>query len=91
MEACNLSFSTEQPIPLLYDGITVDCAYRADFIIEGVLILEIKAVETLLPVHEAQLLTYLRLAACPVGLLFNFNVPLLKYGIKRVVNDFPTE
>ncbi len=68
---------------------TVAKRYRADFIVEKSVVVEIKAVDRILPVHEAQLRTYLRLSGCPVGLILNFNSPLLKDGIKRVVNNFP--
>lgn len=63
----------------------VDCSYRLDFVVAGKVVVEVKAVDTLLPVHEAQLLTYLKLTGCRVGLLINFNVPVLKNGIKRLV------
>ena len=72
-------------LPLEYKGVHVDCGYRLDFIVAGKVIVELKTVESLQPVHEAQLLTYLRLTGCKVGLLVNFNVPVLKHGIKRMV------
>ena len=65
---------------------TLDCGYRIDVIVEDLVIIELKAIERVLPVHEAQLLTYLRLTHNPVGLLLNFNVPLLKDGITRKIN-----
>jgi GxxExxY protein len=83
----NLKFETEKPIPLNYKGINLDCAYRLDFMVEGKLILELKAVEKILPVFEAQMLTYLKLTGCKLGLIVNFNVPILKDGIKRIVLD----
>jgi len=80
-----LSFEQERPLPVVYKDIQVDCGYRLDFIVAGKVIIELKAVEALLPVHEAQLLTYMKLTGCKVGLLINFNVPVLKHGIKRMV------
>jgi GxxExxY protein len=68
-----------------YKGIQLDCGFRTDFVVEDELIIELKAVNELLPVHHAQLLTYLRLQRKTVGLLINFNVPVLKDGIRRIV------
>ena len=70
---------------MVYKGVRLDCGYRLDFIVEEKVILELKAVEALEDIHEAQLLTYLRLTGCKVGLLINFNVPVLRQGIKRMV------
>ena len=78
-------------IPLTYRGVKIDASYYADMIVDGCVIVELKAVESLAPIHEVQLLTYLRLANCPVGLLINFNVILLKDGIRRVVNGENSE
>jgi GxxExxY protein len=72
------------PVPLIYKGIKLDCGYRLDLIIENKLIVEVKSVEALNDIHMAQMLTYLRLSNCKLGLLLNFNVILLKSGIKRV-------
>ena len=69
-----------------YKGVTLECGYRLDLLIENLVIVELKTVETLLPIHDAQLLTYLRLRNLWLGLLINFNVPILKQGIKRIVN-----
>ena len=80
-----LSFKREAPLPVLYKGIRLDCGYRLDLVVEGQVIVEVKSVERLLPIHEAQLLTYLRLAQIHTGLLLNFNVPALRQGIKRMV------
>jgi GxxExxY protein len=71
-----------------YKEVNLDCGYRLDLVIEQKLIVELKAVESLLPIHEAQLLTYLKLSGLTLGLLINFNVPVLKSGIKRIVNHF---
>jgi GxxExxY protein len=78
----------QKSLPICYKGATLDTSYRLDLVLESLVIAEIKAVETLLPVHEAQLLTYLKLSGCRVGLLINFNVPLLKEGIKRLVHNY---
>jgi GxxExxY protein len=74
--------------PLLYCGVQIDCAYRADIVVEETVIVEIKAIEALAPIHSGQLLTYLRLAHLPLGLLLNFGAPTMKQGIKRVANNF---
>src|SRR4051812_37436082 len=80
-----LKFETQKPVELSYKGRPVDYSYRLDLVVEGRVIVEIKAVERLLPVHEAQTLTYMRLAQCPIGLLMNFNVPRLFEGLKRLI------
>ena len=80
-----ISFDTQMKVPLLYKGQRVGDDLRLDMYVEKTIIVEIKAVEKLLPVHEAQLLTYMKLLKCRVGLLINFNVPVLKNGIKRLV------
>ena len=80
-----IGFRKEYQLPLNYKGIKVDCGYRVDILVEEVVPVELKAVQALMPVHEAQLLTYLRLGGWKVGLLINFNVPVLKQGIRRRV------
>ena len=72
-------------LPVEYKGIKLDCGYRLDLLVAEIVVVEIKAVETVLPIHEAQLLTYLKLGTWPVGLLLNFNVPVLKNGVRRIV------
>jgi len=72
-------------LPLIYDTIKLDVGYRIDLLVNEMVIIEVKSVETLLPIHTAQLLTYLKLSGCRVGLLMNFNVKLLKNGIKRYI------
>ncbi|MDG2617770.1 GxxExxY protein [Thermoleptolyngbya sichuanensis XZ-Cy5] len=74
------------PQPVIYKGLQLECGYRLDLLVENRVIVELKAVETLLPIHEAQLLTYLKLRQLRLGLLINFNVPILKRGIKRLLN-----
>ena len=76
-------------IPVCYDGETLDIGYRADLLVEGCVLVELKSIETVLPIHKAQLLSYLRLSQKEVGLLINFNVEHLKDGIKRVINSRP--
>jgi len=76
----------EKPIPLVFEGIRLDCGYRIDLLVENKLVIEIKSVEALTDVHLAQVLTYLKLGNYKLGLLMNFNVIKLKLGIKRVVN-----
>ncbi len=85
MRQAGIAFQRQVSLPVTYKGMNLDCTYRLDFVIESYLIAEIKAVERLLPVHEAQLLTYLKLSGMKVGLLLNFNVPLLRDGIRRMV------
>lgn len=80
-----LVFERQRETPLLYKGVKFNCGYRLDLLVEGELILELKAVTELLPVHHAQLLTYLKLERRSLGLIINFNLPMLKDGIRRVV------
>jgi GxxExxY protein len=75
----------ELPLPVRYKDLLLDCGYRIDLLVSGDLIVEIKSVETLLPIHQAQILTYMRLTKVPLGLLINFNVTKLRNGIKRFV------
>ncbi len=80
----NLAFERQCDVPLIYKGIKLNCDYRLDFIVERELLIELKAVSELLPIHHAQLITYIKLERCPLGLLINFNVPVLKDGIRRI-------
>jgi GxxExxY protein len=82
-----LSITAQKALPVIYKGIKLDCGYRIDLIIENKVIIEIKSVEALNDVHLAQILTYLKLSDCKLGLLVNFNVALIKNGIRRVVNN----
>jgi GxxExxY protein len=82
----NLLVEKEKPMPLIYDEVKLDVAYRLDFLIEKKFVLEIKSVETLNDVHLAQILTYLRLSNCKLGMLINFNTLQFKNGVKRVIN-----
>ena len=81
-----LTFERQKDMPVSYKGICLDCGYRLDVVIAGEIFVELKAVESLMPVHEAQLLTYLKLSNKLLGFLINFNVPLLKQGMKRLVH-----
>jgi GxxExxY protein len=83
----DLSISKQKPISLIYKNIKMDAGYRVDVLINDKVIVEIKAVEEISNIHIAQLLTYLKLSDCKLGLLINFNVTLLKNGFKRVVNN----
>jgi GxxExxY protein len=81
-----IAYRRQVPVPLEYKGMKLDCGYRLDVLVEDVVILEIKSCESIEPIHEAQLLTYLKLTGHKVGLLINFNVAVLKDGIKRIAN-----
>ena len=81
-----LDVSQEKPLPVLYEGAEISVGYRIDLLLNQKVIVELKAVEKLLPIHTAQLLSYLKLSGCKLGFLINFNVLHLKDGIKRVVN-----
>ena len=82
----DLLVEKEKPLPLVYDDVKLDCGYRLDLVAERKLIIEVKSVEALNDIHLAQVLTYLKLSECKLGLLINFNSVLLKDGIKRIVN-----
>ena len=87
LSRAELHFQRQVDLPVLYKEVRLDCGYRLDLIVEDAVIVELKTVECLLPIHEAQLLTYLKMKNLRVGLLINFNVPVLKDGIKRMVNN----
>jgi GxxExxY protein len=82
-----LRVEDEVPVPVVWDGLQLEVGFRADLIVESKLVLELKSIEQVAPIHKKQLLTYLRLTNCHLGLLINFNVPLIKDGISRVVNQ----
>ena len=86
LELRKIPYERQKELPIEYKGIKCDCGYRLDIVVGKELILELKACESLQPIYVAQLLTYLKLTGIKVGLLINFNVPLLKRGIKRVAN-----
>ena len=83
-----ISYKRQKDLPIEYKGVKLECGYRLDVVVADRLILEIKACESLLPIHDAQVLTYLKLTGIKVGLLINFHVPVLKDGIKRIANCF---
>ncbi len=83
LERLGLRVERQKGLPLVYKEIGLEIGYRVDLLVEGLIVVEITAVENILPVHEAQVLTYLKLSGCPLGLLLNFNVPLMKDGIRR--------
>lgn len=89
LEKRSLRVVRQQPVPVEYRGTRIEIGFRADLIVEDQVIVEIKSVEALAPVHKKQLLTYLRLADMRLGLLINFNVELIKDGIKRIANGMP--
>ncbi len=84
-----LAYEMEKPLDVTYGEARLGCGYRLDFVVEAKVVVEVKSLAAVLPVHRAQLLTYLRLSGYPAGLLLNFNVPLMKDGIERVLNDQP--
>ncbi|HLE55785.1 MAG TPA: GxxExxY protein [Rhodothermia bacterium] len=86
-----LAVAVEVPIPVVYRGRQIDVGYRIDLLVEDRVLVELKALAKTMPVHEAQLLSYLRLGGYPVGLLFNFHVVLLREGIRRMVNQMTKE
>lgn len=85
LEQMNLRVMHEVPIPIVYKNKTLECGYRLDLVVEEKVIVEIKSVAEILPVHPAQILTYMKLSMYKIGLLINFNVPLLKDGISRFI------
>jgi GxxExxY protein len=87
LKKTGLEVQKQKPLPLIYEEVKLDVGYRLDILIENKLILELKSVDALNDIHFAQLLTYLKLTNCKLGLLINFNVVLIKNGIKRVVNN----
>lgn len=91
MSQRKLQFERQKPLPLVYREVKLDCGYRLDFLVEGLVVVELKAIDALLPLHDAQLISYLKLTGCPAGLLINFHARLLKAGIRRLVNHFPDQ
>ena len=79
----------QKPQPVYYDGVEIEVGYRLDLLVNNAIIIELKAVEHTLPIHQAQLITYLRLSGKTLGFLINFNVPLIKDGIRRIANHHP--
>jgi GxxExxY protein len=85
LEAMGLGFARQVELPVTYRGVTLPCGYRIDLVVEGQVIVEVKSIEKVMPIHQAQVLTYLRLARLHRALLINFNVPVLHQGIVRLV------
>ncbi len=83
-------FERQKPLPITYKGVNLDCGYRLDVVVQGMLVLEVKACDRIEPIHQAQLLTYLKLSGLSLGLLLNFNVPVMRDGIVRVANELKT-
>jgi GxxExxY protein len=86
LEKRHLRVEHQKPLPLVYEQVKLECGYRIDLLVEGSVVVEIKSVEALAPIHEAQIITYLKLTGCKLGLLINFNVPAVKDGIHRFIN-----
>jgi GxxExxY protein len=85
LDVKQIPYRRQQAFPVEYKGVKIDCGYRIDLLVRDLVILELKSVDSLQPIHEAQLLTYLKLTGLKVGLLINFNVSVLKEGIKRLI------
>ena len=85
IEQSGLSFRRQVALPIVYKTVRLDCGYRMDIVVQDQVIVELKTVERLLPIHEAQMLTYLRLSGCRIGFLMNFNVPMFKQGLRRFI------
>lgn len=81
-----LQVERQRPLPVTYRGVDLECGYRLDLVVENKIILELKTVEKILPIHEAQILSYLKISGCRLGFLLNFHVDVLKNGIRRIVN-----
>ena len=88
LETLGMRVERQKAVPLIYETVKLDCGFRADLLVEGLIVVELKCKDALHPVDEAQLLSHLRLLDVPVGLLINFHVVLLKHGIKRMVNNY---
>lgn len=84
-----LKVEKQKELPVVYHGVRIDCGYRLDILVEDIVIVELKAIETLARIHDAQVISYLKLSGKHVGLLINFNVLQLVKGLKRIVRDFP--
>jgi len=85
LKCAGIPFMLQHPLPVNYSGVKLDCGYRVDLFVDNKIIVELKSVDKVLPIHQAQLLTYMKLAGIKIGLLMNFNVQLMKNGIKRMV------
>lgn len=83
----NIAVERQVAVPVRYRGVLMDAAFRMDIVVASMVVVEVKAIEKMIPIHEAQLVTYLKLSGYPIGLLINFNVPLIKDGIRRMVRS----
>jgi GxxExxY protein len=88
LSQAGISFTRQTQLPVAYKNVKLDCGYRMDIVVENSVIVEVKTVERLIGIHDAQLLSYLRMSGLRVGLLMNFHVPVLKNGLKRIVNNY---
>ena len=88
LELCGIAFRRQVPLPIVYRGVDVDCAYWMDIVVDDRIVIELKSVERLEMIHSAQILTYMKLAKLPIGLLVNFNVPSLRDGLRRFSKTF---
>jgi GxxExxY protein len=86
LQTTSLKVEAQKALPVVYKDVKLDCGFRLDLVVEAKVIVEVKSLAQVAPVHRAQVLTYLVLTGCPAGLLINFNVPVLKYGVTRVLN-----
>jgi GxxExxY protein len=89
LRRCDCHVESQKAVPILYEDVSLDCGYRLDMVVNDLVVVELKAIDRFAPIHTAQMLTCLKLTGYPVGLLINFNVPLLKQGIKRLLNPRP--
>jgi GxxExxY protein len=89
LELSNIPFERQKPLPVAYKGIQLDCGYRLDLLVDQQLVVELKAVDSIQPIHEAQMLTYLRMTGCSLGLLANFHAKTMKDGLRRMVLNHP--
>ena len=88
MNEKKLKVERQKNLPVIYRGVHLDCGYRLDFLVEDQVVVEVKAVDKLESIHEAQIISYLKLSGCKAGLLFNFKVKIFQHGIRRFVNEF---
>ncbi|MGH2522250.1 MAG: GxxExxY protein [Anaerolineales bacterium] len=82
-----IPFERQKPITVMYKGVPLGCGFKLDFLVGGLVVVELKSVDRLAPIHEAQLLTYLKLTGCKLGILLNFNMLLMRHGVKRIVHN----
>jgi len=88
LQSRGLRVESEKPLDIVYRGEDMGCGYKIDIVVEGIILLELKSVDSIHPVHEAQIITYLKLSGIKLGFLINFNITLMKKGLNRFVNDY---